>query len=186
MIKEYLDACEKYFATSATRSLNFTVWEPTGYCLLCGIKNCAKRNGYYSRYVFCTEMEFFDKVVIPRFLCKTKNKKFYVIPSFLIPYRTISKLTHQRLFEEYQNKKNIKMAIDEICEGLNDQFYFPLSTAYNCVYFVIREMRRDDLKHAHKNMPYFRFNGIFGIHMIPEKVAASFFIRWMQEQSHPP
>ena len=100
-------------------------------CMLCGAPECAIYRGYYSRFMFCAELEFVGKVVIRIAFCKTLQKKYVLFPDFLIPKRRISRLSLEalqalRLTHPYR----LRDAIDELLHGLDDEFYLPLSTSY--------------------------------------------------------
>ncbi len=101
-------------------------------CPVCGFKNCAVYKGYYQRIYVCPEMEHFGSLTIRNGWCKNTNKRFALIPDFLIPRRRISKFGHELLLERYKiHKPKLQNAIDDWMEGLGDEFYLPLSTSRN-------------------------------------------------------
>lgn len=102
-------------------------------CPVCNQKSCAIYRGYYSRFLFCTELEFFGLVVIRTGFCKCQKVRFHFLPDFIIRRRSLSVFTHQRLCEAYAIHKKISAAIDEINSDLEEEFFLPLSTAHNFI-----------------------------------------------------
>ena len=100
-------------------------------CPVCGKAVCAVYRGYYKRFMYCTELEFFGLVVIRTGFCKREKKRFNLLPTFLIPYRRISYFSFQRFIQENSLGTKLIDVIDELTSGLGDEFYFPLSTAYS-------------------------------------------------------
>lgn len=110
-------------------------------CPLCSRSGCAIWKGYYSRFLFCPEMEFIGKVAIRRALCRYTKRKFAMFPSFIIPYHRISSLSLRRLCENYLDSKNTRQTIDDLIEGLPDQFYVSMATLYSYLHLVLRALR---------------------------------------------
>ena len=101
-------------------------------CPRCGGVDCAVYRGYYTRLVFCPEMEFFGRLVIRTGYCKTKKLRFALLPDFLIPRRRISRLSHEALTAAFLlHSERLTNAIDELIAGLGDEFYLPRSTAHS-------------------------------------------------------
>ena len=100
-------------------------------CLLCHTADCAIYRGYYTRYLFCPEMEFLGLLVIRTAYCKKFDVRFTLLPDFVIRYRRISRLSLERFYECFQSAgSDLKSAIDKLTEGLSEEFYLPLSTAH--------------------------------------------------------
>ena len=100
-------------------------------CPLCGGSACAIYRGYYTRYLFCAEMEFIGRVVIRTGYCKRFKKRFALMPDFVTRYRRISRLSLARFHECYRGESGrILPAIDALTEGLGEEFCIALSTAY--------------------------------------------------------
>jgi hypothetical protein len=100
-------------------------------CPLCEGGGCAIYRGYYTRFVFCSEMEFFGRVAIRTGYCKRWGGRFTLFPDFLIRYLRISLLGYLALLESFKLHRNhLKSAIDECLTGLPDEFYLPISTAH--------------------------------------------------------
>jgi hypothetical protein len=100
-------------------------------CLNCGRPNCAIYKGYYKRFLFCPELEFRGVVIIRTALCKNKKVRYALMPEFILPRRRISRLSLELLVEKRAKYPNRLIdAIDELLEGLEEEFYLPISTAY--------------------------------------------------------
>lgn len=102
-------------------------------CPRCGRGSCAIYRGYYTRLVFCPEMEFFGRLAIRTGYCKTEDERFALLPDFLIPRRRISRLSQEALTQAYLRFRSNRLtgAIDELVAGLGDEFYLPRSTAHS-------------------------------------------------------
>ena len=101
-------------------------------CPRCGGAACAVYRGYYTRLVFCPEMDFFGQLVIRTGYCKAKRQRFALLPDFLIPRRRISRLSHEALTAAFRlHPGRLTDAIDELIAGLGDEFYLPRSTAHS-------------------------------------------------------
>lgn len=100
-------------------------------CLLCGRPGCAIYRGYYTRYLFCPEMEFLGLITIRTAYCKRLDERFTLLPDFVIRYRRISRLSLLRFHECYRDSCwQIMSAIDAFTEGLGEEFCIALSSAY--------------------------------------------------------
>lgn len=99
-------------------------------CPICGGPGCAIYRGYYSRFLFCTELEFNGRLVIRTGLCKTKNIRFSLIPDFVLYRRRISRFSHDRLREARAARATLMAAIDDLVADLGEEFFLPLSTAH--------------------------------------------------------
>lgn len=100
-------------------------------CPCCGGANCAVFRGYYTRLLFCPEMEFVGRVVIRTGYCCREDRRFALLPDFVIRYRRVSLLSLGRLRECYRGSGGqLLAAIDEWTDGLSEEFYVPRSTAH--------------------------------------------------------
>jgi hypothetical protein len=103
-----------------------------GLCPCCGGADCAIYRGYYTRFVFCPEMEFVGRLAIRTGFCRRLGRRFALLPDFLVPRRRISRLSHQALCEAaLLHQERLLLAIDELIAGLGDEFYLPRSTAHS-------------------------------------------------------
>lgn len=98
-------------------------------CPICTNAGCAIYRGYYSRFLFCTELEFVGRLAIRTGYCKTKKVRFTLLPSFVSYRRRVSVLTSFRLREAYSKNRSLSAAIDEISSDLGEEFYLPISSA---------------------------------------------------------
>jgi len=98
-------------------------------CPICSNAECAIYRGYYLRFLFCTELEFVDRIAIRTGYCKTKKERFTLLPSFVAYRRRVSVLTSFRLREAHSRNKTLSATIDEINSDLGEEFYLPISTA---------------------------------------------------------
>jgi hypothetical protein len=77
-------------------------------------------------------MEFFGRIVIRTGYCKRTDSRFALLPDFLIYRRRISRISYQRLQDEFQAAKaRLRDVIDELIAGLPDEYWLPVSTAYS-------------------------------------------------------
>jgi hypothetical protein len=79
-------------------------------------------------------MEFLGLLTIRTGYCKRLDERFTLLPDFVIRYRRISLLSLIRFhecFQEFLGK--IQSAIDAFTEGLGEEFYIALSSAYSYV-----------------------------------------------------
>ncbi|CAN5580965.1 hypothetical protein BH10PLA2_BH10PLA2_28670 [soil metagenome] len=103
-----------------------------GHCPCCGQAGCAIYRGYYTRFVFCPEMEFVGRLAIRTGFCRRLRRRFALLPDFLIPRRRISRLSYQALREAaLLHQERLLPAIDELIAGLGEEFYLPRSTAHS-------------------------------------------------------
>jgi hypothetical protein len=99
-------------------------------CPLCGEPGCAIYRGYYTRFLFCPEMEFTGKVVIRMAYCKRTKRRFALLPDFVVRARRVSRISLKRLQECFlESGGRLQAAIDAWTEGLGEEFYVPLSSA---------------------------------------------------------
>ena len=109
----------------------FEAWpDLRAVCPICGCTGCAIYRGYYSRFLFCTELEFTGRLVIRTGFCKTKNIRFSLIPDFILYRRRISRLTNDRLREARGARATLMAAVDDLIADLGEEFFLPLSTAH--------------------------------------------------------
>lgn len=101
-------------------------------CPCCGRASCAVYRGYYTRFLFCPEMEFVGRLVIRTGYCKRKRRRFALLPDFVIRYRRVSALSLGRFHECYRGANGrILPAIDEWIGDLGDEFHIARSTAHS-------------------------------------------------------
>jgi hypothetical protein len=106
-------------------------------CPLCGAPGCATYRGYYTRLLFCPEMEFCGRIAVRTGFCRRESRRFALLPDFVIRYRRISRLSLARFHECYRGAGGrILPAIDEWTDGLGEEFYVPLSSAHG--YLTLR------------------------------------------------
>jgi hypothetical protein len=101
-------------------------------CLVCGASGCAVYRGYYTRLLFCPEMEFIGRIAIRTGYCKRTDSRFALLPDFLIYRRRISRISYLRLWEDSRSvSARLRDVIDELITGLPDEYWLPISTAYS-------------------------------------------------------
>lgn len=100
-------------------------------CLLCGGAKCAIYKGYYTRVLFCPEMEVFEKIVIRTAFCKKKGERFSLTPDFTLPRVKVSRLSLAHLQDLFSKSSDLSAVIDSWTEGLGEEFYVPKSTVRN-------------------------------------------------------
>lgn len=66
-------------------------------CPCCGGVACAIYRGYYTRFLFCPEMEFVGRLVIRTGYCRKTGRRFALMPDFLFSRLRISRLSQQAL-----------------------------------------------------------------------------------------
>ena len=104
------------------------------HCPVCERPKCAIYRGYFRRFLLCPEMEFVGWVIIRTGWCKSLNRRFALIPDFLMPRCKISRLGHLLLQELHlKSDRGLYAAIDDCLEGLGDEFYLPRSTVSACL-----------------------------------------------------
>jgi hypothetical protein len=110
----------------------FDGWPVLGEgCPVCGGLGCAIYKGYYSRELYCPELEYLGPVAIRTGLCKSRKIRFTLMPEFLIRYKRISTFSYRQLHDCYREQGlRLQSTIDALLDGLGDEFYLPLSTAY--------------------------------------------------------
>ena len=100
-------------------------------CPLCQRAGCAVFRGYYKRLLFCPEMEFLGKLAVRTGFCKSLSQRFALLPDFVIRFVRISLLSLRRFVECFRIAGGrIRAAIDHLTEGLGEEFYVPISTAW--------------------------------------------------------
>ena len=101
-------------------------------CPVCSQPSCAIYKGYYVRNLYCPELEYLGPVAIRTGLCKSREIRFTLMPEFLIRYKRISIFSFRQLHDSHRDQGlRLQAAIDALLEGLGDEFYLPLSTAYS-------------------------------------------------------
>jgi hypothetical protein len=110
----------------------YTEWPAIALsCPICGLGGCAIYRGYYSRFLFCTELEFIGRLVIRTGFCKSTKVRFGFIPEFVIRRRRISRYSVERLREARRLGPTMLHAIDALVADLDEEFFLPLSTAHS-------------------------------------------------------
>lgn len=104
---------------------------------MCVRKNCADWKGYYVRGCYCTVIEYIGPIVIHCGRCTATKKDFSYLPTVLIPYKKVSKLTYEIIYENYEKYGSVKIATEEASDELGDEFYLSYSTTYKCLYFLL-------------------------------------------------
>ena len=100
-------------------------------CPCCSGVGCAIYRGYYTRFLFCPEMEFVGRLVIRTGYCRKQRRRFALLPDFLFPRRRISRLSQHALQDAFRlHSARMSQAIDELVANLGDEFYLPRSTAH--------------------------------------------------------
>lgn len=99
-------------------------------CPLCGRPECATYRGYYTRFLFCPEMEVAGRIVIRTGSCRSEGRRFALLPDFVLRRCRLSRFGLERLREHRARLSRLRDAIDEWMDGLVDDFYLPSSTAY--------------------------------------------------------
>jgi len=82
-MNQYLLASEAYFKAKPYTSMEYTFPAISGCCPVCEGSECAIWKGYYTRYLFCSEIEYVGPVAIHWGRCKKTGLCFSVHPSFL-------------------------------------------------------------------------------------------------------
>jgi hypothetical protein len=134
---KYLAASDTYLAHPGhRRSMPFEGWPDIhDRCPVCAATGCATYRGYYRRLMVCHELEVAPgPVAIRTGYCRSTRRRFSLLPDFLVPYRRLSRFSFAALFEA-RTRPGARMldAIDAVTEGLGEEFYLPLSTAYSCL-----------------------------------------------------
>jgi hypothetical protein len=107
-------------------------------CPVCFRAGCAIYRGYYSRFLFCTELEVTGRIVHRTGFCKSTKTRFSFIPDFVLPRRRISRFTHDRLREaRVATASTILAAIDELTSDLGEEFFLPISTAHIYLHLIL-------------------------------------------------
>lgn len=130
-IEKYLKASEEYLQKATHRRTMKYHWPNLKLrCLLCGRPGCAIYKGYYTRLIFCPEMEFIGKIAIRTAYCKSRQERFSLCPDFIIPRLRITQVSLDRFRSIYSyNNENLTKSIDSLTEGLGEEFYMARSTA---------------------------------------------------------
>ena len=100
-------------------------------CPVCGGSGCAVYRGYYTRFLFCAELEFIGRVAVRTGFCRRRRYRFTVLPDFMIHRRRLSRFSQCELSESFRRQGRLQVAIDDLVAGLGEEFYLPLSTAYH-------------------------------------------------------
>lgn len=130
---KYIEASDAYLLDPGHRkSMVYHEWpDIRKSCPLCKSPGCAVYRGYYSRLLFCTELEFLGLLAIRTGYCKSTQTRFSLTPDFVLAHRRISRLTTLRLQEARGNQLNILAAIDDLTCDLGEEFFLPISTAHS-------------------------------------------------------
>lgn len=131
MALKYIEASDSYLSVSThRRSMEFEGWpDISQICPICGHSNCAVYRGYYSRFLYCTELEFVGRIALRTGYCKFKKLRFTLLPDFMSHRRRMSLFTMSRLYEARGRHQTLSAAIDEINSDLGEEFYLPMSSA---------------------------------------------------------
>ena len=117
-------------------------------CLLCGMAGCARWKGYYLRRLRCAVIEFDGKIAIHVGCCRTQKRDFSYSPSFVIPYRQISRLSLREFISQWHPLERIQNGIDWFLEGIesgsevvSEAIGLATSTAYSWIYGLLTLLR---------------------------------------------
>lgn len=101
-------------------------------CLVCDRQSCAVYRGYYTRLLFCPELEVLGQIAIRTGYCKRRQIRFALLPDFLLPQKRISRFSLEVLEENFRSQRGqIRQAVDDLMAGLSDDFWLPISTAHS-------------------------------------------------------
>ncbi len=119
--------------------MDYDAWPEIGLsCPVCNQAGCAIFRGYYLRFLFCTELEFFGRLVIRTGFCKVEQVRFSLLPDFILYRHRISRFSHERLVEARVVHQHLVEAIDELVGDLGEEFYLPISTAHSYLSLSVR------------------------------------------------
>lgn len=118
-------------------------------CPICGKRQCARWKGYFVRTLQCSDIEFNGKIAIHVGQCRTKKRDFSYFPSFMIPYRRMSRASLEEFTLRWRRSGKISPSIEWIIEGLDSgpetseavESRVARSTAYNWLYALIVPLR---------------------------------------------
>jgi hypothetical protein len=117
-------------------------------CLMCGMAGCARWKGYYLRRLRCAVVEFDGKVAIHVGRCRTQKRDFSYSPSFVIPYRQISRMSLLEFIFQWHPLGKVQEGIDWFLEGIesgservSEAFKLATSTAYGWIYGLATLLR---------------------------------------------
>jgi hypothetical protein len=109
---------------------------------------CARWKGYYLRKLRCAVVEFDGNIAIHVGHCRTQKRDFSYCPSFIIPYRQISRLSLLEFILNWHPLGEVRKGIDWFMEGIasgaeevSEAFELATSTAYNWIYGLIILLR---------------------------------------------
>ncbi len=133
MALKYIEASDSYLNDpNHHRSMLFDSWpDIRAVCPICSQTGCAVFRGYYSRFLFCSELEFVGRLAIRTGYCKCKKIRFSLCPDFIFPGRRISRFSLHRLREAKSKQTSLCSAIDDLISDLGEEFYLPISTAHS-------------------------------------------------------
>jgi hypothetical protein len=114
-------------------------------CPVCQGPFCAQWKGYYTRLLNDIGSRFLGYIAIRYGRCRREREIFSYLPDFLLPYRRLSKMSLVALIEGWKKHGRMRAAIDEVCNGVPEQFDIALSTAYSYFEYGARVLRLNGL-----------------------------------------
>lgn len=122
---------------------------------MCERPRCARWKGYYLRRMICAEMEYEGPIAIHVGHCKTQDRDFSLLPSFLLPRQQVSRLGLESFLELWKRHHCLQEARIEFAAGVGagsdaaddgslpeaPGYRLPRSTAYHWLYALIVRLR---------------------------------------------
>lgn len=147
-VLQYLSASDAYLAAKPYTPMYYPFPNVSEKCLLCGLAGCARWKGYYLRRLRCAVIEFNGKVAIHVGHCRIQKLDFSYCPSFVIPYRQISRMSLLEFIFQWHPVGKVQKGIDWFMEGLesgseelSNAWELASSTAYNWIYGLVTLLR---------------------------------------------
>jgi hypothetical protein len=111
-------------------------------CPLCGSDCGAIYKGYYRRWAVIPDVPHIGWIAIRTGLCKAKGRRFALFPSFLIPFRSFSRVAMLWLWKAWiKSPGKITQSVDHWFEDLEQEVYLALSTLYLQLRFIVRQLQ---------------------------------------------
>ena len=128
--------------------MNFLFPNVKEKCPCCGLARCSRWKGYYLRRVRCAVVEFDGEVAIHVGHCQTQKRDFSYSPSFIIPYRQISRISLREFISQWHPLGKVQTGIDWLLEGIeagaekiSETLEVATSTAYGWIYGLLTLLR---------------------------------------------
>jgi hypothetical protein len=174
-VQQYLNASDSYFnrkRQGRAVSMDFPFPAIFDACPVCQTACGAIYRGYYRRWVICPQALFMGWVAIRTGLCKAKKRRFALFPSFLVPFRSFSRIALLWLWGAWNKTPcALVQSVDRWFNRMEREVYISVSTIYLQLRLIVRQLQAGHLLFGVKHFTPATLSGALDLNL-PEVESA--------------